>query len=257
MSGEVRVHLPASFEPLIVAAAKVADAGLPRFVVIGGVAVAVRLSEAAQRGLPAFDARATLDVDAAARGPGGASPFEHLATVGLVTGPPGDHEVEVDGVTVQVIPVEPVGPADLDGLSPEQVLFLGGHWYAAETSEPMSLAAGSSAVEVPVAAPAALVATKLHAAIDRRDPRKVGGDVLDLHHLLAAFDTQGDLAARLSERPRLAEVVTAFIERVLVADAERSIRAVRSWTDTSSLSADDLRDVGDAFVSRLRTLLNP
>lgn len=230
------------------------ESGHHQFAVVGGVAVALRLAQAAQSGGAAFDVRATEDLDAVVRVVDRISPHDDLVTVNVAAAL--DDDLLIDGVRVQTIPVHPVADKDLQELPPKDVLFVGGHWYAAESAGQLSANAGETTALVPVAAPSALFVTKLHAAIDRRDvrPQKRASDFVDIHHLLVAFDHDGSVAVELGKHPLLARAVATIAEQFLVQEAARSARAVRVWGDPSieALTPDDLRDVGHGLLARLR-----
>jgi predicted nucleotidyltransferase len=78
--------------------------------------------------------------------------------------------VLIDGIKVEVQGTEPFAPADLDGLTDKQILYVGAHRYALESATAVTLVAQAERARatVPLATPGALVAMKLHAIEDRR-----------------------------------------------------------------------------------------
>ncbi|MBI2170323.1 MAG: nucleotidyl transferase AbiEii/AbiGii toxin family protein [Actinobacteria bacterium] len=256
MSGEPALELSPGFAPLLHAARVVTQSGLADFALIGGLAVATRLTEAAQRGLAQFDARATADVDGLTQSRDGEPPGAHLVAIGAATEGTTPLRILVDGVVVEMIEVEPVDDADLEGLEIDDVLFLGGHWHAAATASELVVIANDDPSSIRVATPAGLVPTKLHAARNRRADRerKVAGDIRDLYCLLAAFDQDGAVAFALRQHQRLGEAVRQAMTELFVDEADRSARRLLVWGDptTESLTADDLVNVAERFVDRLQ-----
>lgn len=147
---------------LVRAAAKVADANLGSYAVIGGVAVSARLGQAH---------RATADIDTVVDDLTPPPAIEALLDVpGAHADPTGAHRVLIDGIKVEVQGTEPFTPADLDGLTDKQILYVGAHRYALDSATPLTLVAQAEQARatVPVATPGALIAMKLHAIEDRR-----------------------------------------------------------------------------------------
>lgn len=139
---------------LVRAAAKVADANLGSYAVIGGVAVSARLGQAH---------RATADIDTVVDDPTPPPAIEALLDVpGAHADPTGAHRVLIDGIKVEVQGTEPFTPADLDGLTGKQILYVGAHRYALESATPLTLVAQAEQVRatVPVASPGALLASR-------------------------------------------------------------------------------------------------
>jgi len=249
------VLLPRSFEPLLRAAAEATRSNPRRCVVVGGFAVAVRLAEATQRGLASYRARATTDVDVVSPA-ATTSGADHLVAVESGGAPEATRTV-VAGVRFEAIDVEPVGEGDADDLDDKSVLFVVGHAYALDSGDAVTLESGDATADLHVAGVGALVATKLHAALDRRGerrPEKLAGDIRDVHHLIDAFDADGRVSAELALQTRLGTAVANTVESLFVFQATRSARAVQVWGDSTwdPLTPDELVTVGELFVTRLR-----
>lgn len=150
--------------PLVRAAARLADADLGAFAIIGGVAVTARLGRAH---------RATADVDTVVDDdtpPSALDVLRHLD--GATSDVTREHCVYLDDTLVEVIGTGAVTEPDLDGLGDRQILFVAGHRWALETATPVTRTAdGGIRATVPMASASALAAMKLHAIQDRR----VGG----------------------------------------------------------------------------------
>lgn len=160
MSGDERVHLPGdAMAPLVRTLAKVAEANLGSFAVIGGVAVTARLGRAH---------RATADIDTVVdddRPPPALEVLRHID--GAVPDDTRTHRMYVNGTKVEVIGTNAITESDLDGLDHRQALFVASHRWALETATPLGLSGdGGVLATVPVARPSALVAMKLHAIQD-------------------------------------------------------------------------------------------
>jgi hypothetical protein len=110
-------------------------------------------------------------------------------------------------------------------------------------------------VMLPIATPAALVATKLHAFLDRRDDRKRASDAYDIFRLLEAHDAEGAIADATRAGPAgLAQIIDELLTEKFVDDAERVVRYLRSYGEQTwtQVNAEDIRRIGDAFVCGLR-----
>lgn len=134
MSGEPIVVLPGEvMARLVHAAAKVADANLGSYAIIGGVAVSARLGQSH---------RATADIDTVVDDLTPPPAFEALLDVpGAHADPTGAHRVLIDGIKVEVQGTEPLALADLDGLTDKQILYVGAHRYALESATAVTLVA--------------------------------------------------------------------------------------------------------------------
>lgn len=162
MSGEPLVVLAGeAMVRLITAAARVSEAGLGAYAIIGGVAVAARLQKTH---------RATADLDAVVDDlvlPPAIEVISHLP--GARPDPDSPHRVLVEGIKIEIQGTAPLRPGDLAGLTDKQTLYVGAHRYALEHATPVTLVAADGDVRatVPVATAGALVAMKLHAIEDR------------------------------------------------------------------------------------------
>lgn len=197
MSGDATVHLPGqAMLPLIRAAARLADANLGAFAVIGGVAVSARLGRAH---------RATADIDTVVDDdtpPSALDVLRHLE--GATPDETRPHRVYLDATLVEVIGTGAVTEPDLDGLDDRQVLFVAGHRWALETATPVTLTGdGGVRATVPLARASALVAMKLHAIQDRRVTGgldKRASDAWDIYRLLTDLDIEVTAAELSRER---------------------------------------------------------
>lgn len=208
---------------LVRAAAKVADARLGSYAIIGGVAVSARLEQAH---------RATADIDTVVDDLTPPPALEALLGVpGVHADPSGAHRVLIDGIKVEVQGTEPFAPADLDGLTDKQILYVGAHRYALESATAVTLIAQAehARATVPVATPGALFSMKLHAIEDRRAGGgldKRAGDAWDMYRILLDLDRAGKVRDELSALPDpLRRVVADTAERILIERAARSV----SW----------------------------
>lgn len=244
-----RVVLAAGAGDLVRAVHALTAAGLTRFTVIGGVAVAARLGRVH---------RATTDVDTVVDE---TSPPEAIAALLAIEGaerdPTGRHRVRIAGTQVEIIGVAPLGPGDEIGLTGRERLFVGAHAWALETATPLRLAttAGDDVV-APFATPAALVAMKLHALVDRRPGgplEKRSGDAWDIFRILLDLDHDGGVSAELALMPSwLRSEVRATLRRTFVEEARATTAWLRAGDDRmAAISADELRLVAGPVVDVL------
>jgi hypothetical protein len=108
---------------------------------------------------------------------------------------------------------------------------------------------------LPVAMPAALVATKLHAYCDRQQDEKRASDAYGIYRLVETRDRDGALAKATNDGPPgLAEVVREVILERFVDGAARVVRYLKAYGDPGwpPIDSDDLRRVIGSFSSRLR-----
>jgi hypothetical protein len=237
---------------LVRAAAKVADAHLGSYAVIGGVAVSARLGQAH---------RATADIDTVVDDLTPPPAIEALLDVpGAHADPTGAHRVLIDGIKVEVQGTEPFAPADLEGLTDKQILYVGAHRYALGSATAVTLVAQAehARATVPVATPGALFAMKLHAIEDRRvggGLDKRAGDAWDMYRILLDLDRSGEVRNELSALPApLRQVVADAAERIFI---ERSARTV-SWLKAgdermAAIALDELQALGQPVIDALRT----
>lgn len=250
-SGADVVVLPGrAMARLVRAVAALAEAGLRRYAVVGGVAVTARLGEAH---------RATADVDAVVDE---TTPPEALrallALPAAAPDPTGTDRVLVDGTRVEIIGVAPFAEDDLEGIPTKNALFLAAHAWALDTASPLTLvaeAAPSITATAPFATPAALVAMKLHAVQDRSagsEPKR-GADAWDLYRLLTDLDGDGAITAALAAAPpALRALVRDAAQRVLIEGARRASGWMKAGDDAmASVSAADLRFAARPLVDAL------
>jgi hypothetical protein len=117
--------------PLVHAVAQLGIAGLDRYAVVGGVAVTARLGQAH---------RATGDVDTVVdetRPPDAVEAL--LALPDAERDPSGEHRVLVGGTKIEILGVGPIGDDDLDGIPPQDALFVAAHVWALDTATPLTL----------------------------------------------------------------------------------------------------------------------
>lgn len=186
---------------------------------VGGLAVLARC----QHG------RATQDVDSVIETE--RSLHLELARIGT---PTGSHRADVDGVMVDLIPVQDVVVGDALRSDVEDVtdrLFVASHRYAVDTATEVRVGTTRTEVEpvvLQVAAPAALLATKAHALRDRasKGATKMGSDLVDL---LALCGRRGDeVQAGLQAAPAVlrSDVITCL--RWVLEDETRFLQVVRA-----------------------------
>lgn len=145
------------------------------FVLIGGLAVAARLDT--------FH-RATQDLDALIdddRGRFQQATLRAVASARIDAG-----NLSVDGVTVDIIDIDPTTPyaaiAELD--EPLDRLFTAAHLFAHHDASSLEIRAGNQSATLRVASPRALLVTKLHAYLSpRRAQTKRSSDALDIYAL--------------------------------------------------------------------------
>jgi hypothetical protein len=222
-----------------------------RLAIIGGIAVTCRLGHVH---------RATGDVDAVVDevvGFAAGSGAQVLVEAGVAQPAPGDggHRVLVDGTKFEIIDTQAL-PADVSEIPPLDRLFVLGHRWALESAEPLRVVVAASVVDavLPVAVPAALVATKLHAFCERQQDEKRASDAYDIYRLLETQDRDGAVAEATSNGPRgLAEVMRAVMVERFVDGAVRVVRYLKAYGDPvwSHIDADDIRGVVGSFTSRL------
>lgn len=251
MSGDPLVVLPGeAMVRLVRAAAKVADANLGSYAIIGGIAVSARLGQAH---------RATADIDTVVDDLTPPPAIEALLDVpGARPDPTGSHRVLIDGIKVEIQGTEPFTPGDLGGLTDKQILYVAGHRYALESATAVTLIAQADQARatVPVATPGALFAMKLHAIEDRRPSGgldKRAGDAWDLYRILLDLDRAGAIRDELSALPdRLRRVIADTSARVFVARASRTVSWLKAGDGRmSTISAEELQALGQPVISAL------
>jgi hypothetical protein len=136
-------------------------------------------------------------------------------------------------------------------------LFVLGHRWALESAESLRVVVAASDVDaaLPVATPAALVATKLHAFCDRQQDEKRASDAYDIYRLLETRDREGEVTDATNNSPRgLAEVVREVMAERFIEGAARVVRYLKAYGDPGwpPIDSDDLRRVVGSFAARLR-----
>ncbi len=252
VSGEPLVLLPGeAMVRLVCAAAKIAGANLGSYAIIGGVAVSARLGQAH---------RATADIDAVVDDLTPPPAIEALLDVpGAHADPTGAHRVLIDGIKVEIQGTEPFAAADIEGLTDQQILYIGAHRYALESATGVTLVAEVDRVRatLPVATPGALVAMKLHAIEDRRSGGgldKRAGDAWDLYRILLDLDRAGAVRAELAALPDpLRRVVADTAARILVERATRTISWLKAGDERmAAVTAGEVRALGQPLITALR-----
>ncbi len=238
---------------MVRAAARANDVPGLRLAIIGGIAVTCRLGHVH---------RATGDVDAVVDdivGLAADSGAQLLVEAGIAEPDPGNraHRVFIDGTKLEIIDTQALPPDVTEIAAPFPRLFVLGHRWALESSEPLRVVVAASDVDaiLPVAMPAALVATKLHAYCDRQQDEKRASDAYDIYRLVEIRDRDGALAEATNDAPPgLAEVVREVIVERFVDGAARVVRYLKAYGDPGwpPIDTDDLRRVIGSFSSQLR-----
>jgi hypothetical protein len=240
---------------LVTGIARLAAAPLPEpWALVGGIAVMARLVDAH---------RVTRDVDAVAdTGTGDASALITAVAADLGGLRLGENGLQLDdGTKVDVIATGTWTEDDLPDDPIERLMILA-HWWAATDAAPLELRVvrGRRAVataDVPVATPAALVATKLHAMRSRRRaPEKTASDAYDTYRLLGAHDRDGSLSDAVADGPDdLAALCVDGMSETFVDGATRWARRIKTslgGAATSAIDAEDLALAGRLFCDRVR-----
>ncbi|HET9692566.1 MAG TPA: hypothetical protein VFP61_15565 [Acidimicrobiales bacterium] len=168
------------------------------------------------------------------------------------------HRVLIGGAKLEILGVGPLDERDLDGIPPNDALFVASHVWALDTATPLTLVASYSPTvraTAPFATPAALVAMKLHAVQDRSASAadKRAADAWDIYQLLVEHNGQGSISgALLSASTILKELVREAAEHVLVTGAARTVTWMRSG-DLSMAAAtqEELRFLGERLIEAL------
>ena len=249
MSGDpLLTILPAADKPLLDAArAVLTTSGLPPVVLIGGLAVTARLSEAG------VGHRATIDIDLVTtyREPGSEA-SDLIADAHHSQRDP----LVVRGVKVDIIPTSPVTERDLEGLDDGSRLFVAGHRWAFETGEHVRLATTESDhLDVRIATVAGLVTAKSHAVGHpnaRRRATKHGSDLLDLYRLVDLHDADGSLAEDIRGGPaHLNRIVADVVDREICTNPARAATSMSPASPTP-IDAVQVSDTMESFVDGLR-----
>jgi hypothetical protein len=252
VSGEPLVILDGeAMVRLVRAAAKLAEANLGSYAIIGGVAVSARVGQTH---------RATADIDAVVDDLTPPPAIETLLDVpGARADPTGAHRVLIDGIKIEIQATDQFTLADLDRPTDEQILYVGAHRYALESATAMTLVAQAEHVRatVRVATPGALFAMKLHAIEGRRPGGgldKRAGDAWDLYRLLLDLDRTAAVRHELAEIPTpLRNVVAEAAARILVERAARTVSWLKAGDEGMAVvTAEELQALALPVVDALR-----
>ncbi len=246
MSGDPLIVLPEGARPLLEAArAVLTTPDLPSVVLVGGLAVTMRVSA----GNVAH--RATVDIDLVTDD---VDPevVEVLAEAHATS----RKHVLIGEVKVDIIPTRPISNADLDGLDDQNRLFIAAHRWAFESGRPARMMTRESEpLDATVASTASLVATKCHAVgfpTRVRRATKHASDLLDLYRLVQLDDRDGALSRELrAGPPGIARIVADVAEHEVLANVPSAARQM-SGAAQDLVDEEDVRIVIGDFVDELR-----
>lgn len=231
---------------LVHATARLADANLGPYALVGGLAVMCRLAAVH---------RATQDVDTVTETTAPTA-VEVIATSIGQHDPSNPSRAIVEGITIDVIDTESFRPEDLDGVDSANQLFIVSHRWALDTATATELVAGDEVASIRVATPSALVAMKSGAILGgrMREPRKRASDLYDLYRLVLEYDRGGGIADALSAAPfDLGHLVADALAARIVDEPERAVRwLLAGGPEMSNVTPDDLRNVIGPLAERLR-----
>lgn len=240
------VILPAALDPLVPALRSLLARGMPPVAVIGGIGVNVQLSTTDEPHRATQDLDVVVDDDVS-------TAVEVLAQGNELVR---ENTVVVAGIEIDVIPTESITEDDLVDLDDGPRLFVAGHRWALETAEPVQIIASGETVilEIPVASPAGLVATKSHAVGYARSGRRAtkhGGDLYDLFRLVEAFDAQGALRLALGDAPGgIGRTIAEVVATEILAQPARAMRQM-SPAASRPLDVERIVDAMEPFASDL------
>jgi hypothetical protein len=243
------VILPQTSRTLLDALAAVfSTPGLPPVVLVGGLAVTVRVSSTGTAH------RATVDVDLVTAY---AAPDPEVVELLAAAHQSAQRPLRVAGIAVDVIPTSPLDPRDLEGIGDSDRLFVAGHRWAFEEAEAIQLSTlGGEPLTILVATPAGLVAAKSHAVghpTASRRATKHGGDLLDVFRLVDIYDADGSLGAALHSGPdQLARLVADVVERAFLVNPAAAANTMATASPTP-IDRARVADVMQQFVEELRT----
>lgn len=246
MSGEPPlIVLPDHSRALLeVTRAVLATPGLPDVVLIGGLAVTMRISAAG------VGHRATIDIDLVVDD--SEPPAVHVLADAHHADP---RTLLIDEVKVDLIATNPLTDDDLEGLEDKDRLFVAGHRWAFEGAEPSRVTVrGAGPVTVDIATPAGLVATKSHAVgypSTRRRETKSGADLLDLYRLVDLYDRDGRLGHELRGAPGgIGRIIADVTRHRVLANPAAAANRMASASPVP-IDVDDVIAVMESFVSSL------
>lgn len=230
---------------LVRAIARLADADLGPYALVGGLAVMSRLSAVH---------RATQDVDTVAETTAPTAVEIITSSVGAPD-PSNPNRAIVNGIKVDVIDTEAFRYEDLDGIEQGDRLFVVSHRWALDTATEIEIVAGDATASIPVATPSALVAMKSGAVLDGRprEPRKRASDLYDVYRLVLEHDRAGGIGESLAAAAfGLGHLVAATLRTHMIEEAERAVRwLIDGGPELAAVTSDDLRDVIGPLVGRL------
>lgn len=230
---------------LVRVTARLATVELGPHALIGGLAVMCRLAAVH---------RATQDIDTVTETTAPTAVELITASVGA-RDPSNPNRVVIDGIKVDVIDTEPFQDEDLEGIGPDDRLFVVSHRWALDTATATEIVAGDETALIRVATPAALVAMKSGAVLGGRprEPAKRASDLYDLYRLVLEYDATGSLAEALAAGPfGLGHLVGEALRDRVVEEPERAVRRLLDGgPEMSGVTADDLRDMIGPLVDRL------
>jgi len=223
-------------------------AAMPDYVLVGGLAVIVRVAGAH---------RVTRDVDAVTWSPIGTNE----AAISVLVDAGAERTINgarFEGVEIDVIATGDFAAHDVDALDEYDRAFIVSHRWAFDSAEPAQIIVSTgnnvrASTAVALATPSALVAMKL-GAIPRRkltNSAKRASDLYDIYRLIQVFNRAGDLATNLRGAPHdLGPWCRDQMHGLLVDQAERSSLwlATEGSPAMQAVSADDLRAVGEVIV---------
>ena len=235
---------------LVAAAARLSEARIGAYAIIGGVAVSARLEQTH---------RSTADLDAVVDDLTVPPAIEVISMLPTARpDPESPHRIFVEGIKVEIQGTEPLLPGDLTGLTEKQTLYVGAHRYALESATAVTLVAGDADVRatVPVATPGALVCMKLHAIQDRSPARgmdKRASDAWDIYRLLLDLDRTGDVREEIRDLdPLLRSAAAAALRKVFVDRAHQTSGWLRAGDDTmASVRAEELEALAVAVLTAI------
>ena len=223
-------------------------AAMPDYVLVGGLAVIVRVAGAH---------RVTRDVDAVTWSRDGTND----AAIAVLVDAGAERTVNgarFEGVEIDVIATGDFTEDDVVALDEYDRAFITSHRWAFDSAEPVQIVVFTrhgvqASTAVSLATPSALVAMKLGAIPRRRlaNPAKRASDLYDIYRLIQVFNRRGDLAASLGRAPHeLGPWCRNQLHGLLVDQAERSSLwlATEGSPAMQAVSAVDLRAVGEVIV---------
>jgi hypothetical protein len=231
-------------ERLVHALQELSVAQLPPFVLVGGLAVMVRLATVH---------RATSDIDAVT----GSERFLQIAVDGLPAAALDAGRLTVAGVRVDTIEVDTSVPwaAIAEVADPLERLFLAGHLWALHDATPVAITTTAAVAVVRVATPRSLLVAKLHAYLSpRRDRAKRGSDALDVLRLGQLVVSHGR-PAETGLDADLPDVVASSADWALgqvADDPARLVARVRSVPSAGRVSAPEVHTLVELLRSDLR-----